>query len=271
MKPQANPTARRITLSASAFLVGIALLLLVVAVQARPQASAAAVPPAEPDQPQAAVLNGSYLGAADLKWALVGTYTDPLPTPTPQPPATPSPQMGSINLGLLLQQNGSQVSGYVDLGASMVYTTEHTIPATPTGPTPGPGTATPGATPLAVGPSVTGTYDGAHLTLESERFAMTTQSGVPLQRQFRFTGAPDPDNNHRFTGEYRETIWGLGSKPLTLIGTFSLVQPVAPTPLPSPTPTTVSTATPTPAGTATPTATPGQAGANKSYLPLLQR
>ncbi len=254
MKRQANSKALRISLNASAFLVGIALVVLLVVLQAKTRDSTALVAQPAPQQAAATTIDGAYGGAVDLKWALVGVYTDVLPTPTPQPVGTPSPQMGGIDLGLFLTQSGSQVTGYVDLDSTMVYTAEHTIMATPTGFDPDSGAPTPVASELAVGPAVTGSFDGATLTLDSERWATTTASGVPLQRQFRLTGAPDPDNPYRFTGEYRETVWGFGAKPLTLIGRFVIVQPGHFEPTVAP----------------TPTSTPSTLN-QKSYLPLMQR
>ena len=166
------------------------------------------------------------------------------------------PEMGSMDIGFILSQNGNQLTGYVDLGSTLIFTREHTIRATPIGPTPGRGTATPAAAALEVGPSVSGTFDGVILHMASERFAMTSSAGQHLQRQFRLIGAADAGDIHRLSGAYRETIWGLGPQPLTLVGTFTLVQPTLPTPTPT-----------SPVPTMTPTLPPG---AEKVFLPMMR-
>ena len=75
---------------------------------------------------------------------------------------------------------------------------------------------------LAVGPSFDGTYDGfGDLDVLSERFAYTTESGESYERQFRLIGKPSEEIGIA-TGEYRETIWGFGQEPYTLVGTFNL-------------------------------------------------
>ncbi|MBX7235512.1 MAG: hypothetical protein K1X65_14090 [Caldilineales bacterium] len=224
MNQQANSAASRITLIASAFIVGLALLALLVALQMRPRPAPA--PAVRADSALAAYGPlGAYSGIVKLDWALTGVYSDTLPTPTPQPDGTPSPILGDVNLGILFHPDSSPDDGHVDLGNTLVFTREHTITATPVGPTPGPGTPAPAAVPLAVGPKVSVAFNGLTLRVESERFAMTTGAGQRLQRQFRLIGATDAGDSHRFTGEYRETIWGFGARPLTLVGTFILVQP----------------------------------------------
>lgn len=224
MNQQAHSAASKLTLIASAFIVGIALLALLLALPMRPRPAPA---PVLQGDSVAALYGpvGAYSGIVELNWALAGVYSDTLPTPTPQPAGTPSPILGDVNLGILFHPHGSPDDGHVDLSNTLVFTREHTITATPVGPAPGPGTPTPAAAPLAVGPEVSVTFNGGNLRIESERFAMTTGAGQRLQRQFRLIGTADASDSHRFTGEYRETIWGYGKQPLTLVGTFILVQP----------------------------------------------
>jgi hypothetical protein len=246
MKRQQKTSSFISRINFSALVVGIALVAFLLVLQLRTRTSPASIELATNQQPAAEMVEGTYVGAVDLDWALVGEYTDALPTPTPQPGETPSPDMGSMDIGLILQQTGAQLSGYVDLGSTLVFTSEHTIQATPVGADAGPGTPTPVAVDLDVGPSVSGQLDGENITLASERFAMTTSAGQSLQRQFHFFGLAVDGDTHRFSGDYRETIWGLGPKPLTLVGKFTLVRPVA--------------------GEPTPTL-----GSQRVYLPLLQR
>ena len=179
----------------------------------------------QPDavQPSANVLDGAYAGIVELDWALSGVYSDTLPTP--EPSEEPVPILNAIDLGFLFHQVDGQGDGHVDLSSTLIFTVEHTIMVTPVGPTPDPGTPTPEAVSLAVGPAVDVSLNGADLIVESERFAMTTSAGQSLQRQFQLIGVADHDNDHRFTGEYRETIWGFGLQPLTLVGRFTIVQP----------------------------------------------
>lgn len=180
-------------------------LLGVVLLASAGLAAAAAAPsgshsqePAAPDASQALAL----VGTVKLEWATTGLLTDdPLPRPTPAPGVTP-PNLGEIDLGLNLVQTGNDVSGYVDLDATMVFT----------------GTTT--------GPRVTGTFDGATLSLLSGRF-IEPVGGRQLQRQFRLTGATVAGQPEVVTGQYRETIWGYGPKPLTVVGTFTLQRGIA--------------------------------------------
>lgn len=267
MNQQANSAASKITLTVSALLTAIALVALLIALQMRPR-SAPATGVLPDSAPAANGPVGAYSGIVELDWALAGVYSDTLPTPTPQPavtPGTPSPIpiLSAIDLGLLFHPGGNQGDGHVDLSSTLMFTKEHTIMATPIGPTPGPGTPPPAAVALAVGPKVSVTLNGANLRVESERFAMTTSAGQRLQRQFRLIGVAADGDIHRFTGDYRETIWGFGRQPLTLVGKFTIVQPVVATP------TSVATSTPTAVATNTPTRTPTAAPAGfKIFLPL---
>jgi hypothetical protein len=156
-----------------------------------------------PAQSDPISLNDTYGGTVELDWALPGEFSDSLPTPTPDPDGTLPPDLGEIDLGLQLSQDGSTVSGYVDLDYTLVFTAKHTVDSTP------------------FGPSVQGTFDGTNLTLESERVSMLT-AGQQLMRQFRLTGGTVSGQDNVLRGEYRETVWGYGPQPLTVIGTFSL-------------------------------------------------
>jgi hypothetical protein len=46
-------------------------------------------------------------------------------------------------------------------------------------------------------------------------------------RQFHLAGAAVAGQSDVYSGEYRETIWGYGTRPLTVIGTFTLYQGAA--------------------------------------------
>jgi hypothetical protein len=69
---------------------------------------------------------------------------------------------------------------------------------------------------LAVGPAIQGTCDGVHLQFESERFSMVTEAGQRVMRQFRVTGVKTGLTS--YAGEYRETLWGYGPQPFTIVG-----------------------------------------------------
>jgi hypothetical protein len=156
---------------------------------------------------EAVVLDSVYAGYVKLDWALPGVYSDALSAPPP-----PTPDLGSIDLGLLLHGSGDSVTGYVDLTNTLVFSVEHTITATLPGTT----------TQLAVGPYMSGTLDGANLHLESERLVQVTGAKQRLMRQFRLIGAPVAGDMNTLAGQYRETLWGYGPQPLTIVGTFTL-------------------------------------------------
>ena len=137
--------------------------------------------------------------------------------------------LGYIDLALALVQSGDVVTGYVSLDRTLVFTQEHTIDG------------------YAVGPLVSGTFDGTLLRLESEKFSRVMSSGRTLEedgrvlpertatRQFSLVSTEvraDTDRTDRvdLVGEYRETIWGLTPQPITVVGTFSLWRPVFPEP-----------------------------------------
>ena len=227
-------------------------------------------------QPSAAATPDStkmtYAGTVKLQCAMPGEFSEPLPTPTPDPQAPPLPGLGEIDLGLELVWSGNIITGYVDLDLTLVFTQEHLVGTT------------------AYGPSVEGTFDGTNLTLTSERLSVVS-AGQRLMRQFRLIGAAVPDQEGALTGEYRETIWGYGPRPLTVIGTFSLQRAQAAEAEPTPTatgtpptstptrtstltPTATRTGTPTPTRTSTPTTTATRTGtvtppARALYLPIM--
>ena len=110
--------------------LALGMIILAVAAppaHARPWTGAARQAPSQPAPSQAGALNGTYLGVVKLKWAMPGVYSDPLPPPTPDPGGGELPDLGEIDLGLVLSQTGSTVSGYVDLAFCLVFTGEHSI------------------------------------------------------------------------------------------------------------------------------------------------
>ena len=149
-------------------------------------------------------LESTYAGVARLSWAAPGVYSDTLTMPEGT-----LPDLDRIDLGFLLHCAQQSLSGYVDLSTTLVFTGEHTITTTQAI-----------TTPLLVGPAVHGPCGGADVQIESERFAYVTGAGQPVMRQFRLTGVRV--DSTRFTGEYRETLWGYGPQPLTIVGEFDL-------------------------------------------------
>ena len=79
-----------------------------------------------------------------------------------------------MDIGFILSYDGSQLTGYVDLGSTLIFTRKYKIQATPIGATPGPSTTTPAAVALAAGPSASGTVGGVILHMASERFAISS-------------------------------------------------------------------------------------------------
>ena len=150
-------------------------------------------------------------GEVALVWAGAGTLTDNLTAPTPAELAE-LPDLGTHALALLLQKgSGANVTGYVELESSLVFTGHHTVDTTVAG----------AATALVVGPQVNGTYANGAINLLSERVPYVTDSGEAVERQFRLVGNAGPTPGV-IIGEYRETIWGYGLEPLTVVGTFEL-------------------------------------------------
>ena len=180
------------------------------AVMALPQS--AQVETGSAQESDVAQITGAYSGDVKLGVTVGGVYSDTLATPPPPGAGTPTPpDLGSIDLSLQLTQTGSAVSGYVKLDKTLVFTVAHTLAS--------------GNASVDIGPYLSGSFDGANLKLQSEQVPMTV-SGRQVLRQFRLTGASAKADGSQITGEYRETIWGYTSVPLTVIGNFSLQRPV---------------------------------------------
>lgn len=199
----------RLTLIAGLCATGTAMFRPGALLPAASAATTQSQAPALSAQPNAGAIVGAYTGQVTLQFAVGGVYSDTLVTP----PA-PASDLGAIDLSLVLSQNGNAVSGYVNLDRTLVFSVEHTIQM-----------AT--STDVKVGPLVQGSYDGANLTLESERVSLFA-AGRNLMRQFRITGAPKPGNANVLAGEYRETVWGYAPQPLTILGAFEIARPGAP-------------------------------------------
>lgn len=177
-------------------------------------ANAVTLAPAAQNQPAqsgAAQLFGNYSGAIKLGATVGGVYSATLATPPPPGTGTPTPpDLGSIDLSLQLTQSGSAVSGYVSLDKTLVYSIEHTLGS--------------GATAVKIGPYINGVFDGTNLNLQSEKVTLVV-SGRTVQRQFRLTGTSTTSDAGQVSGEYRETLWGYTSVPVTVIGNFTLQRP----------------------------------------------
>ncbi len=204
--------------------VALALIVGVFRVAAGTLGAAPAVPAV------GELASGAFDGKALLKVTVGGVYSDTLVMPAP-PPAGQQRRadVGAIDLGLFLNVNGGAVTGYVDLTRSMVFSVEHTIQATPVAATPAPGQATPAPAALKIGPQILGTYDGTTLNVQSEQLALVV-SGRPVRRQFRLIGTRRDTAGNTIAGEYRETLWGYSSVPLTVVGEFTLSRVGVPLP-----------------------------------------
>ncbi len=218
MKHKLSITTMGLLLIVGGVMMGLAVLQLrglggasatsVVLAQSAQTSQAQAVP----SQNSAVQLVGTYSGAVKLGVTVGGVYSDTLVIPPAPSAGTPAPpDMGSIDLSLELMQTGSALSGHVSLEKTLVYSVEHTL---------GTGTAS-----VKIGPYVSGTFDGTTLTVQSERVAATV-NGQTIQRQFRLTGTSGTSDGSQVTGEYRETVWGYTSVPVTVIGAFTLQRPV---------------------------------------------
>jgi hypothetical protein len=206
-----NKTMSRASNWAGVALAGVLALMALVspagAVQSVRRAPAVAAPAAEA-QP---ALSGNYVGGVDLAYSLPGVFTDTLPPPNPLPEVN----LGQIDLGLMLTQAGTTVTGYVELTTTLVFTGEHTVGA------------------VAYGPAVMGTLNGAKLTLISEKVSHKTAAGQTLERQFWLEVDPFvPEADNLLSGKYRETVWGYGPQPMTMVGTFTLQGPMSQGPAP---------------------------------------
>jgi hypothetical protein len=134
-----------------------------------------------------------------------------LPTPTPAPAGSAAaPDLGAIDLALQLSQNGNAVTGYVDLAKTLVFSVEHTLAGPPV---------------VKTGPNVQGTFDGTNLALTSEQVSMNL-NGRTVQRQFSLTGVAVGGDPAQISGQYRETLWGYATQPVTVVGLFTLQRPV---------------------------------------------
>lgn len=69
--------------------------------------------------------------------------------------------------------------------------------------------------------ALVGVVNGSNLSIESEKSALTV-SERPVQRQFRLVTTSVTNNGAELNGEYRETLWGYTSAPITVIGAFTL-------------------------------------------------
>lgn len=208
-----NFTTKRIGHVAAGLALLITVMGLLGLLHADTRQPATMTQPAQiaPAQAAAGPLDGNYSGAVDLEWTLVGVLSDPLPTPTPAPAGTPAPpDLGAIDLALQLSQNGNAVTGYVDLAKTLVYSVEHTLPGPPV---------------VKTGPNVQGTFDGTNLALTAEQVSVNL-NGRTVQRQFSLTGTAVGGNPAIISGQYRETLWGYASQPVTVVGNFTLQRPV---------------------------------------------
>jgi len=178
------------------------------------------------------VVSGDFNGNVELNWVLTGVYSDALPTPTPQPGGSTAPgYIGDLDLALRLEELDGNVSGYILLERALAFPHEHTV--------------TIEAEELAIGPRVSGTFDGVTLRLESDRFEILLSPEQRLAdgqliperrvtRQFSLTSTDVQNDGALLVGEYRETLWGFDIKPSTVIGEFALTRPVVVISIPTP-------------------------------------
>ncbi len=148
-------------------------------------------------------LDSTYVGQVKLLWAAPGVYSDNLTPPTS------TVDLGNIDLGFLLNCTSPNLMGYVDLSTTLVFTQEHIVTTTQAV-----------TTPLAVGPAVSGTCNGTNIEIQSERFAWVTGAGQSVTRQFRLIGVRTGLTS--YAGEYRETLWGYGPQPYTIVGELDM-------------------------------------------------
>jgi hypothetical protein len=170
-----------------------------------------------------AQVEGEYSGQVMLEGVFTGVYSDT------REPITMT--LGTIDLALVLEEcnddtcPGGQsqgVIGHVVLSRTLVFTQEHMIGGE------------------AVGPLVSGTFDGTTLRVESEKFFWVVSAGRTLPtdgrvlpesratRQFSLVSTEVHTTGAQLAGIYRETIWGIRPDPVTVVGTFSLHRPVFP-------------------------------------------
>jgi hypothetical protein len=196
--------------------VSFVMLVLAILIVWRPVAVEGNLQPAEPGVGPAQVtgflLYGEYTGDVQLEGIYTGVHSDAL---EPEPV-----ELGSLDLALTLEQAGDNVSGYVLLENTLIFTQEHTLP---------------GGRP--VGPQVHGTFDGTTLSLVSEKFERTMSAGRTLPqdgrvlperkvtRQFSLVSNDVASPGATLVGVYRETMWGLTPEPVTVVGSFSVQRP----------------------------------------------
>ncbi|MCE7988080.1 MAG: hypothetical protein DYG89_43500 [Caldilinea sp. CFX5] len=198
--------------------------------------SLAQVAQEQPRQNNAVQLSGPYAGAVKLNVVVGGVFSDTLVVPTT--PLSGTEDLGSIDLSLQLTQTGNLLNGYVSLDKTLVFSAEHTLGS--------------GAAAIKIGPLLAGSFDGTTFTVQSERVTMVA-SGRTVQRQFRLIGTSSASDGSEVKGEYRETLWGYMSVPVTVIGNFTLLRPVFDVTVPTATnnaPLALSDSTTTPAGVA---------------------
>ncbi len=176
-------------------------------------------------------LNGEYTGQVELDGVYIGTLFTPNATPTQMD------DLGHIDLALNLTQIGNIVTGSVALDRTLVYKQVGSITATPIA-TPFPGTPSPTPQQVGLGPSVTGTFNGTTLELESESFEQNV-AGQKVTRQFNLVATQVQKGGEVLVGTYRETIEGYSPQPSTVVGTFTINRPSF-----APLPTELPTATP---------------------------
>ena len=149
-----------------------------------------------------------YIGSAKLNWAAPGGLTDTLTAPLP-PVGEKLPDLGSIDLGFLANCSAGSLSGSVDLSTTLVFP-EVII------------TAADKTTTTRHVSIISGTCSDPILYILSEKFTQTTEAGQSVERQFELDGTLDSATN-TYTGEYRETLWGYGPQPITMVGAFNLI------------------------------------------------
>lgn len=162
----------------------------------------------QPAQNNANQFVGAYSGVVKLNTTVIGVYSDTLTIPPPPGAGTPAPaDLGSIDLSLMLNQTDNTLSGYVSLDKTLVYSVEHTIGS--------------GAAAVKIGPYLSGGVNGSTINVASELLSLMV-GGRAVQRQFRLITTSVTNDGAELSGEYRETLWGYTSAPITVIGAFTL-------------------------------------------------
>ncbi|MEZ4866434.1 MAG: Ig-like domain-containing protein [Caldilineaceae bacterium] len=165
-------------------------------------ANSAQIQPAESNANQ---FVGDYSGVVKLNTTVIGVYSETLTIPPSE--AGKSPDLGSIDLSITLDQNNNTLNGYVSLDKTLVYSVEHTLGL--------------GAAAIKIGPYLSGVVNGANISVQSEKSSLVVDARA-LQRQFRLVTTNVANDGGELNGEYRETLWGYTSAPVTVIGAFTL-------------------------------------------------